>query len=92
MATHLIGYDIHPSRGETYDELIAAIKALGAWWHHLDSTWLVISNLTAVQIRDRLKAHLPYKDDQLLTITVSGDAAAWLGFADSGSKWLKDNL
>lgn len=92
MATHLIGYDIHPSKGETYDELFESIKALGAWWHHLDSTWLVTSNLTAVQIRDRLKAHLPASDDQLLVLTVSGDAGAWYGFNDSGGKWLKDNL
>jgi hypothetical protein len=92
MATHLIGYDIHPSKGETYDDLFSGIKAIGAWWHHLDSTWLVISDLTAVQIRDRLKAHLPASDDQLLVLTVSGDAGAWWGFNDSGSQWLKANL
>ena len=92
MATHLIGYDIHPAKGETYENLFEGIKSLGAWWHHLDSTWLLISNLTAVQIRDQLKAHLPASDDQLLVLTVSGDAGAWYGFNDSGSKWLKNNL
>ena len=92
MATHLIGYDLHPSKGETYESLFESIKALGAWWHHLDSTWLVTSALTAAQIRDRLKAHLPAADDQLLVLTVSGDAGAWYGFSDSGSKWLKSNL
>lgn len=92
MATHLIGYDLHPSRGETYENLYAAIKNLGAWWHHLDSTWLVVSNQTAVQIRDSLQAHLPYNDDQILVITVSGDAAAWIGFSDEASNWLLANL
>lgn len=92
MATHLIGYDLHPSKGETYETLFESIKGLGAWWHHLDSTWLVISDLTAVQIRDRLKAHLPASDDQLLVLTVSGDAAAWYGFNESGSNWLQANL
>jgi hypothetical protein len=93
MATHLIGYDIHPSRGESYDDLYTAIKKLGSgWWHHLDSTWLVVSDLTAAQIRDKLKAALPYNDDQLLVLTVSGDAGAWYGFDEAGSKWLKDNL
>jgi hypothetical protein len=39
MATFAIGYDLHPSKGETYDELIEAIKQVGSnWWHHLDST------------------------------------------------------
>lgn len=92
MATHLIGYDIHPSRGETYESLFEGIKALGAWWHHLDSTWLVVCNLTAAQIRDRLKAYLPASDDQLLVLTVSGDAGAWHGFNTDGSQWLKSNL
>ncbi len=92
MATHLIGYDIHPSKGETYENLFNAIKALGAWWHHLDSTWLVVSDLSAVEIRDQLKEHLPAADDQLLVITVTGAARAWYGFNNSGSEWLKDNF
>lgn len=92
MATHLIGYDLHPSRGETYESLYAAIKGFGNWWHHLDSTWIIKSDMSAAAIRDDLKAHLPYNDDQILVITVTGDAAAWFGFSDSGSKWLKDYL
>jgi hypothetical protein len=92
MATFMIGYDIHPSRGESYDALIDGIKSIGAWWHHLDSTWLVISQLSAVQIRDKLWGLMPYKDDQLLVINVSGDEAAWQGFDESGGKWLKSNL
>ena len=58
MATHLIGYDLHPSKGETYEDLFESIKALGGWWHHLDSTWLVVSELTAAQIRDRARVTL----------------------------------
>ena len=37
MATYIVGYDIHPTRDEKYDNLIEAIKAYGTWWHHLDS-------------------------------------------------------
>ncbi|MGY8663821.1 hypothetical protein Q3C01_15815 [Bradyrhizobium sp. UFLA05-109] len=91
MATILIGYDLHPTRGETYEELVSAIKALGAWWHHLDSTWIVKCNDTPVQVRDRLRQHV-LSDDQLLVVDISGDAAAWFGFNESGSKWLKDNI
>jgi hypothetical protein len=89
MGTYAIGYDIHPSRGERYDKLIEAIKALGSrWWHHLDSTWLVVTNLTSAQIRDRLTATLPYNDDQVLVIKVSHTEAAWYGFDKDGSDWL----
>ena len=91
MTTLLIGYDIHPTKGETYSELIDAIKALGAWWHNLDSTWIVVCDLTHVQVRDTLKSHIR-SDDQLLVINISGDAAAWVGFSDSGSQWLKDHI
>lgn len=90
MAIYVIGYDLHPTKGETYDELIDAIKGLGTWWHCLDSTWLVISNKTAGQIRDALWAHMK-ADDQLLVVTYSRDAA-WEGFSGNCQKWLSDNL
>ena len=91
MATFMIGYDIHPSKGETYDELIEAIKLVGSnWWHHLDSTWVVVSQQTAVQIRNALSPHLK-GDDQLLVAKLNG-SAAWTGFNDNGSSWLKSNL
>jgi hypothetical protein len=33
MATILIAYDIHPTKGEVYDNLIEKIQSLGDWWH-----------------------------------------------------------
>ena len=91
MTTYIIGYDIHPTKGETYDELIKAIKNVGSlWWHHLDSTWIVVTTKTSVEVRDALSKHLR-SDDQLLVVK-SGREAAWTGFNDEGSKWLKENL
>lgn len=51
MGTLLIGYDLDKP-DQDYSDLIAAIKKLGAWWHHLDSTWLVKSDLTPKEARD----------------------------------------
>ena len=85
MATHLIGYDLNHDKN--YDDLTAAIKRLGSWWHHLDSTWIVRSNLTAKQVRDTLKPYLD-ADDELLVVDVSGRARAWHGFNKRGSDWL----
>lgn len=91
MTTYIIGYDLHPTKGETYDELIEAIKNVGtSWWHHLDSTWVVVTNKTAEQVRDELLPHIK-TDDQLLVVK-SAREAAWYGFNDKGSKWLMDNL
>lgn len=88
MATLLIGYDLN--KNKDYPALHDAIKALGgAWWHHLDSTWLVRTSQTASQARDALK-QLIDADDELLVIDVTGDSRAWKGFNDKGSEWLKN--
>jgi hypothetical protein len=90
MKTYMIGYDLNKP-GKDYDGLIEAIKAMfDTWWHHLDSTWLVRTDLSAVDIRDALKAYLD-SSDELLVSRISPDAA-WTGFSSRGSSWLKDNL
>ena len=90
MATYMIGYDLNRP-GQDYSTLIDDIKSIGSpWWHHLESTWLVVTSKSEVQIRDQLKHRLD-RNDELLVAKLSGDAA-WIGFSDEGSKWLKDNL
>jgi hypothetical protein len=91
IATVLIAYDIHPQEGEAYEGLTQAIQSLGAWWHHLETTWIVKCAHTPDQIRDQLKSHIG-SEDQLLVIEISGDMAGWVGINDTGSKWLKDNI
>ena len=90
MATYIVGYDIHPSKGETYGDLIEAIKSYGTWWHHLDSTWLIVTDDPAAEIRNNLKKHLQ-SDDQLL-VTKTCSVGAWTGFNEKGSQWLKDHV
>lgn len=93
MKTFLIGYDLNKS-GQDYADLIKEIKALAnGYWHHLDSTWLirVADTQTVAAVRDVLKKHID-GNDELLVIDVTGRSAAWTGFDESGSKWLKDYL
>lgn len=89
MKTYLIGYDLN-KQGQDYTTLIEKIKKIGLWWHCLDSTWIVKSDNTAVEIRDFLKQFID-NNDELLVVHLSGEAA-WKGFSDDCSKWLKDNL
>jgi hypothetical protein len=91
LATLLIAYDIHPTEGEGYDNLIETIQSLGAWWHHLESTWIVRCARSPREIRDQLKSHIG-TNDQLLVIEISGDTAEWTGVNDAGSRWLQDNI
>jgi hypothetical protein len=91
MPVYMIGYDLHPSVGEKYDELYTALEAIGAgYWDCLDSTWLVITEKTPAQIRDALKQYLK-EDDHLLVMRYGGEAA-WHGFRDDCQTWLEDNL
>ncbi len=89
MPTYMVGYDLNGPEKD-YPDLIEAIKGYGTWWHHLDSTWIIVTDQSHVQIRDYLKRCID-QDDELLVATLEG-SAAWTGFKDSGSKWLKDNL
>jgi hypothetical protein len=91
MTVYVIGYDLHPSKGETYDELTNAIAALGNTWHCLDSTWLVISNLSAGQICKALWQHMK-ADDQLLVVAYAPHDAAWGGFSGDCQTWLQNNM
>jgi hypothetical protein len=87
----LIAYDIHPPKGETYENLIEAIRSLGVWWHHLETVWIVRCALAPDQIRDRLKSQIGI-EDQLLIVDISGNAVKWLGVNSAGSRWLVDNI
>jgi hypothetical protein len=90
MRTLLVGYDLNRP-GQNYQQLYKALKSNSLWWHHLDSTWLLRTHETAVQMRDRLKVHID-AGDELLVLDVTGDAAAWTGFSERGGQWIKNHL
>jgi hypothetical protein len=90
MNTLLVGYDLNRP-GQDYDELIEKLKGCPNWWHHLDSTWLIKANLTLEQLRNQLTPFLD-KNDESLVADMTGNAAAWKGFTERGSSWIKENL
>ncbi len=86
----MIGYDLNKP-GQDYSALFDAIKDLsGSWWHYLDSTWLVKSDLSSGQIRDRLAAFMD-ASDELLVIDVTAREMSWRGFESKAAKWILDN-
>ena len=89
MSTLLVGYD--KRQGEDYSPIENALKQYGAWWHNLDSTWLINTPMTVVQLRDSLTPYMN-QADKLLVLDVTGDAAAWRGFDAEASDWLKKYL
>lgn len=93
MAAVLIGYDLNKEKKsrDGYAALIDAIKKnFASRWHCLDSTWIVITDKTSVQVHDLLKPHIDV-DDELFVVKLTRDAA-WTGFTKNCSDWLKNNL
>lgn len=90
MNIYNISYDlIKPDKD--YRSLHNAIQKLSNWWwHHLDSTWLIASELNSTQIKNMLMLYID-KNDKLLVTTLSGEAA-WSGIPEEASKWLRSYL
>jgi hypothetical protein len=90
MNTLMVGYDLNKP-GQDYEDLIGFLKDCPAYWHHLDSTWLVRTTLSTSEMRDKLKQFLD-KSDELLVINVTGDAWATWGISQSGNDWLHKHM
>ena len=65
---YLISYDLN-SPGKDYTGLHNAIKTVGAWWHHLDSTWLVDTMMPPADIYNILSPHID-RNDHLLIVQI----------------------
>jgi len=89
MKSYLITYDLM-KQGQNYEELYKEIKAIGSWCHILESNWVIKTDLTAVQVRDRITPHID-KNDKVFVAHLSGEAA-WIRLDTERSDWLKANL
>lgn len=89
MASRLISYDLSKP-GRNYDDLYEAIKALGTWWHCLESVWIVETGKTCGQVRDELSPHLD-SNDKLAVFTLQGGWAT-TGMSKDCNDWLHNNL
>jgi hypothetical protein len=87
--TNVISYDLNKP-GQDYQDLYAEIKRLGSWCHPLDSTWFVVSSLTAETIRNRLISVMDQSDS--LIVARASAPAAWNGLSQKLSDWLRNNL
>lgn len=89
MTAFLITYDLN-TPGQEYEPLYEAIRALGKWWHYLDSTWIVISNKTAEEIYQKLKPCFD-EGDFFFVVAISGaDRQGWL--KQKAWAWIQENV
>ena len=80
----LISYDLSKP-GQDYSSLYEEIKKAKSWWHYLDSTWIVSTDLGPERWQSRLCKHMD-DDDFLLVIEICNNYNGWL--PDRAWKWL----
>ena len=88
MSVYQVSYDLRKQRN--YDALYERIKRYESWGHALESTWVIVTNQSAAQVRDNLKAVMD-EDDGLLVTRLQGEAA-WYGLGNGVPDWLKQVL
>ena len=77
---YLITYDLK-EKTKDYLPLYEAIKTSGlAWWHYLDSTWIVQAKPgeEADNIFRRLEPHIHKETDYILVIDLGANRQGWL--------------
>lgn len=89
MASYIVSYDLH-KHGQNYDCLYEKLNAYPTRWHMQGSVWIISTGKTATQIRDELLSCLD-SNDKLFVGKLSGEAA-WSGYTEGVSNWLKGNL
>ena len=88
MSCYLISYDLR-APGRNYDQLYDAIKAYGTWAHIVESTWAIVTDQKASEIRDHLQAFVDANDR--IFVVKSGREGAWANVLCK-NEWLKENL
>ncbi len=92
MKVYQINYDLRKQRN--YEPFYERIKDYGYWCHPLESTWVVVSQQSAKQIRDHLAQAMDHDDGLLVTRLQS--EAAWRNLnhdsKEEVTQWLKQYL
>jgi len=91
MAIYIVTYDLRKEKSsESYEKLISLIKQDGVWACLGQSSYLIESNKSAVELRDSFNTALD-NNDMLYVGTVSAPAA-WHGYSQQVTDWIKAKL
>ena len=85
---YVVSYDLRKP-GRDYTGLFEEIKRSRAWWHYLESTWLVSTNENANSIYTRLAPHLD-ENDSIIIIQAGTDRQGWL--PKKAWEWIQQEL
>lgn len=90
MSVYLISYDLNKP-GQDYGPLYEELKKASAWWHYLDSTWL-ISSLEPIETwQQRIRAKIDANDSFIIfELTPGAGRQGWL--PQKAWDWIKNHL
>jgi len=72
----LVTYDL-VNPGKDYSLLYEALKEAPAWWHYLESTWLIKTNLSPQQWFNKLKPFID-DNDRIFIMEITKNYQGWL--------------
>jgi len=88
MKVLLVCYDLSkPDRD--YTGLYQTLKKASAWWHYLESCWLLKTSQSPQDWFNKLKPHID-KNDLLLIIEVKRNYQGWL--PQKAWDWINNNI
>ena len=88
MRVYIVSYEL--GKNKSHIGLFEQLKASPAWWHYLDSIWLIATQGNAKQLYNRLKPHLDEVEDSILVIEAGADLYGWL--PKDAWEWIKRTL
>ena len=89
MPAYVITYDLS-APGRDYNNLYGLIRSYGTWAAITESSWIVVTSQSSVQIRDYLMPAIDSNDKLFVGGPIS--QAAWNGLSQEVSDWLKNNI
>jgi len=66
------------NQSKNYSPFFEAIKSCGAWWHFLDSTWIVSTQYSADKVSNHLQQFIDTSTDYLLVARLQKEYEGWL--------------
>ncbi|WP_367330240.1 SinR family protein [Sphingobacterium multivorum] len=85
---YVVSYDLNKS-GQDYVGLYGELKKSQAYWHYLDSTWLIYTGESANELYDRKGEHID-KNDLALVIEVRRNYQGWL--PEKAWEWIRQHV
>lgn len=85
---YMISYDLK-TPGKDYSALYDAIKRLGAWWHYLDSTWIIQSRHQVADVSALIRQSIDANDRLIVVAIDSEKMDGWL--PQEAWNWIRRN-